>query len=388
MVRYWLAVAVLLAAAKALAQCDPSSRAAFATGVEALGRGDLPGAAARFEEIIRSSPDCAEARNNLAVVRVEQGRIDEAAYELRRALRARPDYYRARLNLERVEGLLAAQQRAAIGDDSVGSVEARPPAAKPAPPTAPAAIAALEPPGATACVVDVAQGRLCLYRRAPRTIVSDACYPTAGVDMRARPRWLMTTAVRRDRIRLVDELGHERLKIIADTVSVGGDSVQLRERDFDAFAAKVEPWRTTCIVVEGPLAEAASSGPAAMVLSANGTSPATLRDAIERWRQAREEKELNAYFGQYSRTFVPQSEAEIGSWRERERYLFEHSGSISVELGAPSVFVFDQDNTVVTSFEEWYRSGARMAHTLKALRWQREGEAWAITAETVLKEYP
>lgn len=380
MVWVWLVIAVLLGAPSAVAQCPPSGRSAFAAGLEALGRGDLPAAAARFDAIVKAQPDCAEARNNLAVVFVEQGRIDEAAYQLRRALRVRPDYYRARLNLERVEALLAAQQREASGEDSLGPAAARSPATAPPGQAVPSTIAALEPLGATACVVEPGQGRVCLYRRAPRAIVGEECYPTASVDVRGQPHWMMVSDVRRERIRLVDELGHERLKVIPDTASVTGDAVQLREADFDSLAGKVVPWRTVCVVWERPAGEAAPI--------ANGALAMAVRDAIEAWRRAREQKQLDAYLGQYSRTFVPQSEPEVGSWRERERYLFEHAGTISVEVGAPSIFVFDQDDTAITSFEQWYRSGTRVSHTLKALRWQREGDRWTISAETVLKEYP
>jgi tetratricopeptide (TPR) repeat protein len=157
----WLPIgmALLLSAASALAQCRPSGRDSFAAGLEALSRGDLPAAAARFEEVVHAQPDCAEARNNFAVVLVEQGRIDEAAYQLRQALRARPDYYRARLNLDRVVALITAQRREAFGEAPLGSAEARPLAAEPAVPAAPPNIAALEPPSPppVACASTIVQ---------------------------------------------------------------------------------------------------------------------------------------------------------------------------------------------------------------------------------------
>jgi hypothetical protein len=181
----------------------------------------------------------------------------------------------------------------------------------------------------------------------------------------------------------VDELAHERLKIVPDTVAVAGDTVQLAPRAFDALASKVVAWRTMCIVAE----PAAAQGVPA-VSHANGTLAVTVRDAIERWRQTQEEKQVEAYFDLYSWSFVPQSEPEIGGWRERKRYVFEHAATISLEVGPPSIFVFDDGATVITSFEQWYRSGTKVAHTFKVLRWQWEADRWVITAETALNEYP
>ncbi|MGD0947614.1 MAG: hypothetical protein ABSA52_09295 [Candidatus Binatia bacterium] len=81
---------------------------AFQLGVEALSRGDLPAAAKMFDDLAKGGGGSAEVRNNLAVVLAERGQIDAAAEQLRRALELRPDYQRARLNLERVQALRAA----------------------------------------------------------------------------------------------------------------------------------------------------------------------------------------------------------------------------------------------------------------------------------------
>ena len=84
------------------------SASAFQSGVEALSRGDLPAAAQMFDDLVASEGGSAEVRNNLAVVLAERGQIDAAAEQLRRALELRPDYQRARLNLERIQALSAA----------------------------------------------------------------------------------------------------------------------------------------------------------------------------------------------------------------------------------------------------------------------------------------
>jgi tetratricopeptide (TPR) repeat protein len=91
----------------AAAQCRPEGRSTFAAGLRALADGDLPAAAARFDALVRTQPDCVDARNNLAAVEVQQGKFSEAAEQLRRVIQLRPDYQRARANLQRVEALLA-----------------------------------------------------------------------------------------------------------------------------------------------------------------------------------------------------------------------------------------------------------------------------------------
>jgi tetratricopeptide (TPR) repeat protein len=85
-----------------------SSARVFRSGVEALSRGDLPAAAQVFGYLVAKESGSAEVRNNLAVVLAERGQIDAAAAQLRRALELRPDYQRARLNLERVQALRGA----------------------------------------------------------------------------------------------------------------------------------------------------------------------------------------------------------------------------------------------------------------------------------------
>jgi hypothetical protein len=101
---------VLVSVSPASAQCDPSGRAAFVEGLELLSHGNLPAATRIFFQLVQAQPACPEARNNLAVLFVEQERFDEAAVQLQRALQVNPAYERARVNLARVEALLKERQ--------------------------------------------------------------------------------------------------------------------------------------------------------------------------------------------------------------------------------------------------------------------------------------
>jgi tetratricopeptide (TPR) repeat protein len=388
-------------AAPVPAECLPSGRTTFAEGLAALGRGDLQTAFARFEKLVQEQPDCAEARNNLAVVLFEMGLHEEADKQLRQAVELNPDYQRARFNLRRVEksfhgaapkpevetaltpeATVAPQPSAAPAAAqptlaSLPTPAAPTPSAPPPVPGVPANLAALEPQGATACVLDAARKQLCVYRRTPTAIVEDGCSAILSTHVASWPPWVVASDLTSRRVRLVDDTHHRRLRVVPDGVQMD-DSVTVRKQDFEALGKKVAPWRTGWLVLSHDV-PAVSAAVAALSL-------AHVRDALERWRQAWEAKDLNAYAAFYAPSFVPQPEADVARWRARKQSLFERSSAISVAVAPPSVFVLDEGSTVVTVFEQSYRSGSYASHDLKALRWQRLGDRWLIAVETTLAE--
>lgn len=424
MIRIWLAIALLWMTSGAAAQCRPEGRATFIAGLEALARDDLPAASASFTALIESEPDCPEARNNLAVVEVEQGRLAEATEQLRRAVQLRPEYERAKMNLRRVEALLAervekapAQVQPTSTPERAGKTSTppvQPTSTAPVQPTSTAAgaaaeniatpvngkgsatkpviaatpqlaveaeqksvslgIVALEPQGATACAIDTVERRVCVYTRTAEAIVAGGCYPITASHVKAWPRWLMVAANERERIRLVDETGQRRLKIAPGHAAAPGDVIWLSQEDFASLRAKVAPWRTSWIVVGTSKRDAAAD---------EGTA-AAIKQTLQGWRSAWEQKAFDDYVGYYSDAFVGPDRAH---WRERKRTLLEQSGNISVQIEGPSIFIID-GTMAITTFEQRYRSGTTVSHDVKAIRWQREGAGWKITAETVLTEIP
>ena len=64
-----------------------------------LGRGELWKARSHYLESLRIKPDYAEARNNLALILMREGRTDEAAVQYREVLKDNPDYAEAYNNL-------------------------------------------------------------------------------------------------------------------------------------------------------------------------------------------------------------------------------------------------------------------------------------------------
>jgi hypothetical protein len=407
MIRIWLAIALLWMTSGAEAQCRPEGRATFSAGLAALARGDLSAASASFTVLIESEPDCAEARNNLAVVEVEQGRLAEAAEQLRRAVHLQPEYERAEMNLRRVEALLAegvekapaqvhptstppvqptATAAAAAAENTATPVSGKGSATKPVLAATPQlaveaeqqsvslGIVALEPQGATACAIDTVERRVCVYTRTAEAIVAGGCYPITASQVKAWPRWLMVAANERERIRLVDETGQRRLKIAPGHAAAPGDVIWLSQEDFASLRAKLAPWRTSWIVMGTSKRDAA----------ADESTATAIKQALQGWRSAWEQKAFDDYVGYYSDAFVGPDRAH---WRERKRTLWEQSGNISVQIEGASIFIID-GTMAITTFEQRYRSGTTVSHDVKAIRWQREGARWKITAETVLTEIP
>lgn len=62
-------------------------------------RGDMPGAAAHYEQALKLNPNYPEALNNMGIVLVEQGRIQEAMAHWEQALRIKPNLADAHYNL-------------------------------------------------------------------------------------------------------------------------------------------------------------------------------------------------------------------------------------------------------------------------------------------------
>lgn len=188
--------------AASASRADDVSAAKFAQGLAALQAGDLEKAERLFRDAVALRPGSAEARNNLAVVLVEQRRFDAAAEQLREALRLQPDYERARANLNRIEQMKASSSKveppagaAAAGDvapaPTGGALEAAPPVAEPKSAPAGAAPAVSAPAAAAAaadearCTVRVGEQRICCKATEGG---AETCFALAATPTRERTR--------------------------------------------------------------------------------------------------------------------------------------------------------------------------------------------------------
>ena len=68
-------------------------------GIALRDQGKLDEAIAEYRKAIRLKPDLAEAHHNLGIALASQGKLDEAIAEYRKAIRLKPDVAEAHINL-------------------------------------------------------------------------------------------------------------------------------------------------------------------------------------------------------------------------------------------------------------------------------------------------
>jgi hypothetical protein len=247
------------------------------------------------------------------------------------------------------------------------------PDTRPQLPPAPAGLLSLGPEDATTCIVQPQQQRVCLYQQSGSVIAADACLPIRA-QVNPWPGWLVVSQQSAQSIRLVDENGRERLAIVPEGKLVGANNLQLAQADFDVLSSKVKPWRTTWLASDQ------------VVSKLSAAEAAELKAAFEGWQEAWEQKRFDDYVRFYGASFVPQSGHSASSWQARKRYLFKHSGTISLGISGPTIVIDHSGQAAVVSFEQAYRSAISTSHAFKAIQWQRDGNDWKIRAETVLQE--
>jgi len=247
---------------------------------------------------------------------------------------------------------------------------------EPRSPQGPARLVSLQPDGAVSFVLQPKEKQACVYHGAGGAIVADQCYPILAARVEAWTPWLVASDLNAQRIRLVDDSGHKRLRIVPENHPLWTDTVRVSQSAFTALSEKVKPWDTVWLAVKG-------TEPALTEQDA-----ASLRQAVESWRQAWEQTRFGDYIGFYSAAFVPSSDGDVARWWDRKRSLFERSGSISVQLGATTMATGDTPEEAIVSFDQLYHSDLLSSRCFKVLRWRHEGAGWKILSETVLLERP
>jgi len=97
-------LSLLLAACNLPAQAQkapqkPAVDALYKQGVRSLQQGDLAAARAAFEKVVRLAPHVPEGHNSLGWVLMTTGKLDEAVAQLRMAIKLKPDFVQAHINL-------------------------------------------------------------------------------------------------------------------------------------------------------------------------------------------------------------------------------------------------------------------------------------------------
>ncbi|AWI54008.1 hypothetical protein DEH84_11660 [Aquabacterium olei] len=112
---------------------------------------------------------------------------------------------------------------------------------------------------------------------------------------------------------------------------------------------------------------------------ADAAAVATVTQRLQDWAAAWMAKDANRYLGFYAPEFAP-ARTTPAQWTANRRRMLSKSGPIEVKLG--QVQVAPEGDTVVTRFEQSYRSNDFSDQTAKTLTWRLQGGAWVIVRES------
>lgn len=101
--------------------------------------------------------------------------------------------------------------------------------------------------------------------------------------------------------------------------------------------------------------------------------------ALEQWRRAWEDKDIETYLATYVTTNSPRANQSRSEWEADRRSKLDKQGAIRVTVEAPEVII-DGDIATVT-FEQGYKSRNYRDRTRKTLTWRETDGQWRIAQE-------
>jgi len=140
-------------------------------------------------------------------------------------------------------------------------------------------------------------------------------------------------------------------------------------------AALVESYRDR----HTPATDTASVASPVALMTADSAATEQVKTRLEAWRLAWSSKDFDAYRDLYRQDFAGGGAATRQWARERAQRLAK-PGAISVEIGALTVSRPDEA-TIVTVFQQNYRSNDYNDAVTKQLTWTREADQWRIADE-------
>jgi protein O-GlcNAc transferase len=103
----------------------PAVDALYQQGIRSLQKGDLAAARAAFERVVRLAPNAPEGHNSLGWVLLKTGNLDEAVAQLRTAVKLKPDFVQAHINLANALAARRDREGAIEGAIEAATTEAR-----------------------------------------------------------------------------------------------------------------------------------------------------------------------------------------------------------------------------------------------------------------------
>lgn len=121
--------------------------------------------------------------------------------------------------------------------------------------------------------------------------------------------------------------------------------------------------------------------PAAAPAQTNASEQTAVTEAVERWADAWQNKNLPGYFAAYAPNFKPEKGMSLGAWKDQRRARIADKAKITVKVHALKVQV-DGDKATAR-FRQHYTSGPLDFDGPKTLQMQRENGKWLIVREIV-----
>ena len=126
-------------------------------------------------------------------------------------------------------------------------------------------------------------------------------------------------------------------------------------------------------------------GPQAAV-TPTGAVPAkadiqSLKEALEHWRSAWTQHNLDQYFNSYAPTFSPARGRSREAWQASRRNIISSAKNVSITLDDVAAQLQDE-NHASTDFRQIYRSASYSDTVMRTMRWERVGNRWLIVEES------
>lgn len=368
-----------------LKQSPELAQAHLGLGLALSAEGKIEEAAASLDEAVRRDPANPLGLHAQGLIALKQNQADRALLAFDKALAARKDFTGAMLG--RGDALLALGK----GEQAVEAY---------------ARAASLAP---TSALPHALRGQA--FERMKRPLDAEAAY-RAGIKIEPDDVRLannLAVVLASQRIKLDEALALARKAVAKDEkratyhdtlgvvlmarnelpaarqafergLALEPGNAALRQHHAQLGASQVAAPVPVAAAAAVPVALKAAPAPAVARPAADPTPLVASR--LEAWRQAWEAKDASRYLAFYGSNFVPADKRARSAWEADRRAKLEKKGDIQVQLGAPSYKV--EGEVVSVSFEQRYRSGNYSDAGRKQIEWVREGGDWKIRREAQL----
>lgn len=142
-----------------------------------------------------------------------------------------------------------------------------------------------------------------------------------------------------------------------------------------SVVASEEPSKSSAVQSTSAAASPASMTAAAMLAN----DQAQIRKALELWSTAWSSRNMEAYFAQYAKSFVPGGGQSRSAWEKVRRQRILSKNDISHEMRDLQIVV--QGDHATANFEQMYATDQTRLVGPKTLQLKREGVNWLIISE-------